>query len=149
MPLSNKPTVDLSLPEPLQLGSKPSSSSSVPGLALSPTYPPSPSHELSARQHRSSLPGPDAYAGLIQKDNFDEFLQKYLVDQDGNMTTPINLSSKQRTQYYEDQLQYKGNATCSARERVQRESPVVADLRTNVIVCIDLAPVDMDFAINM
>lgn len=42
--------------------------------------------------------------------------------------------SKRRTQYYEEQFQYKDNVNSSARERVHRESPVIAELRTNVIV---------------
>lgn len=42
--------------------------------------------------------------------------------------------SKHRTQYYEEQFQYKDNSTSAARDRVQRDSPIVAELKTNVIV---------------
>ena len=45
-----------------------------------------------------------------------------------------NNASKHRTQYYEDQFRYKDNEIGTARERVQRESPVIAELKTNVIV---------------
>lgn len=43
-------------------------------------------------------------------------------------------SNKQKTQYFEEQFQYKDNTVGTARERVHRESPVIAELRTNVIV---------------
>ena len=45
-----------------------------------------------------------------------------------------NDASKRRTQYYEDQFQYKDNAVTQTRERVQRQTPVIAELKTNVIV---------------
>lgn len=44
-----------------------------------------------------------------------------------------NYGSRQRTQYYEEQFAYK-DATGSARERITKDSPVIAELRTNVIV---------------
>jgi hypothetical protein len=43
--------------------------------------------------------------------------------------------SRRRAQYYEEQFAYKEDATSTARERVIKDAPVVADLRTNVIVC--------------
>jgi hypothetical protein len=42
--------------------------------------------------------------------------------------------SKRRTNFYEEQFQYKGNGLGSVRERIEKDSPVVAELRTNVIV---------------
>lgn len=42
--------------------------------------------------------------------------------------------SKRRTTYYEEQFQYKENRLGSVRERIEKDSPVVAELRTNVIV---------------
>ncbi|KAF2431512.1 Tautomerase/MIF [Tothia fuscella] len=42
-------------------------------------------------------------------------------------------SSKRRTQYYEDSLAYKGHSQ-STKERIQKDSPVIAELRTNVII---------------
>lgn len=42
--------------------------------------------------------------------------------------------SKRRTQYYEEQFQYKENRLGSVRERIENDSPVIAELRTNVIV---------------
>ena len=45
-----------------------------------------------------------------------------------------NYGSRRRTQYYEEQFAYK-DAAGSARERITKDSPVIAELRTNVIVC--------------
>jgi len=46
-----------------------------------------------------------------------------------------NYGARQRTQYYEDQFAYKDDSTSSARERVTKDAPIIAELRTNVIVC--------------
>lgn len=43
-------------------------------------------------------------------------------------------SSRSRQQFYEDQFAYKDGFTSSARERVTKDAPIVAELRTNVIV---------------
>lgn len=83
--------------------------------------------------NRGSLVAANAYASLIGKNDIDEFLQKHLGDRN-TMIANYNDSAKQRTQYYEEQLQYKENVNSNVRERVQRESPVIAELRTNVIV---------------
>ncbi|GAB7353152.1 hypothetical protein MBLNU459_g3686t1 [Dothideomycetes sp. NU459] len=42
--------------------------------------------------------------------------------------------SRRRTQFFEEQFQYKDNSFGSARERIEKDSPVIAELRTNVIV---------------
>ena len=84
--------------------------------------------------NRGSLVAANAYASLIGKSEIDEFLQKHLGDRN-TMIANYNNSAKQRTQYYEEQFQYKENVNSNVRERVQRESPVIAELRTNVIVC--------------
>lgn len=44
--------------------------------------------------------------------------------------------SKRRKQYYDEQFRPKDSISGTVRERVQRDSPVVAELRTNVIVCL-------------
>lgn len=58
----------------------------------------------------------------------------------GGSRTSVNMNGgldpKRRTMSYEEQYQYKDNAYGSARERVHRESPVIAELRTNVIVSV-------------
>lgn len=50
------------------------------------------------------------------------------------MSHQYNTAGKHRSQYYEDQFRYKDSEAGSVREKVQRESPVVAELKTNVIV---------------
>lgn len=42
--------------------------------------------------------------------------------------------SRRRAQYYEEQFAYKDDSTSSARDRVTKDAPIVAELRTNVIV---------------
>ncbi|KAM0713710.1 hypothetical protein Q7P37_010672 [Cladosporium fusiforme] len=55
----------------------------------------------------------------------------------GNRTSQSvygGIDAKRGTQSYEEQYQYKDNVYGSARERVHRESPVIGELRTNVII---------------
>jgi hypothetical protein len=48
--------------------------------------------------------------------------------------TPFQkVAPRKRAQYFEEQFAYKDD-TSSARERVSKDSPIVAELRTNVIV---------------
>jgi hypothetical protein len=49
-------------------------------------------------------------------------------------SAPQNYGSRRRTQYYEDQFSYKDDWASSARERVTKDSPIIAELRTNVII---------------
>jgi hypothetical protein len=42
--------------------------------------------------------------------------------------------SRRRAQFYEEQFAYKDGSTTLARDRVIRDAPIVAELRTNVIV---------------
>ncbi|KAF2715708.1 hypothetical protein K504DRAFT_367914 [Pleomassaria siparia CBS 279.74] len=41
---------------------------------------------------------------------------------------------RKRAQYYEEQFAYKEDSTSSARERITKDSPIIAELRTNVII---------------
>ena len=50
------------------------------------------------------------------------------------MATAYTSPSRQRTQYSDEQFHHRDNSDGSVRERVQRDSPVIAELRTNVIV---------------
>jgi hypothetical protein len=45
-----------------------------------------------------------------------------------------HFTSRSRAQYYEDSFSYKDGMSSSARERVTKDAPIVAELRTNVIV---------------
>jgi hypothetical protein len=44
------------------------------------------------------------------------------------------VTSRTRAQFYEDTFSYKDGIASSARERVIKDAPIVAELRTNVIV---------------
>jgi hypothetical protein len=48
---------------------------------------------------------------------------------------PKHGGSRRRAQYYEEQFAYKDDTASSARERVTKDAPIIAELRTNVIVC--------------
>ncbi|KAF2277285.1 Tautomerase/MIF [Westerdykella ornata] len=43
-------------------------------------------------------------------------------------------STRQRHRYFEEQFAYKDDATSAARDRVVGDAPIIADLRTNVII---------------
>ncbi|KAF2011017.1 hypothetical protein BU24DRAFT_51157 [Aaosphaeria arxii CBS 175.79] len=47
---------------------------------------------------------------------------------------PTNSNSRQRAQFFEDRFAYKDDSTSSSRDRVTKDAPVIADLRTNVII---------------
>ena len=83
-------------------------------------------------QKRRSLPIADAYAHLIAAGDFSDAAFRKMAGDRGSVS--LNGDSKRRTQYYEEQFQYKDNVVGSARERVQKDAPVIAELRTNVIV---------------
>jgi hypothetical protein len=53
-----------------------------------------------------------------------------------NMSAPLDAQAQRRQTSYEEQYQYKDNAHGTVRERVHKESPVIAELRTNVIVSV-------------
>lgn len=79
---------------------------------------------------RKSLP-----AELGRYTSLSDYLRKQRAPQDTVMAPYYNTPSRQRTQYYDEQFQYKDNVNeGTIRERVQRDSPVVAELRTNVII---------------
>lgn len=48
--------------------------------------------------------------------------------------------SRERAHYFDDHMTYNGHHLTTARERVTRDAPVIAELRTNVIVCRALLP---------
>lgn len=59
-------------------------------------------------------------------------------DADDRVVSPEE--GKKRTQYFEDRFSARDGHLSLARERVYKESPVVAELRTNVIVCVSPPP---------
>jgi len=83
---------------------------------------------------RTSSPIAEAYADLVGKGaNIAEVMEGRQA-RDRTSLGQYNDASKHRTQYYEDQFRYKDGEVGTIRERVQRESPVIAELKTNVIV---------------
>jgi hypothetical protein len=49
------------------------------------------------------------------------------------------MTSRSRAQYYEDSFAYKDGHGQSARDRVTKDAPIVAELRTNVIVRLSIS----------
>ena len=88
---------------------------------------------------RRSAPGSE-YAELIASSsfNFDDLSRRGPGDRNSVHSTSYNDSSKRKSQYYEEQFQYKDNAMTQSALRVNGRSPVIAELKTNVIVsCSD------------
>ncbi|KAK1809403.1 hypothetical protein LTR12_016233 [Friedmanniomyces endolithicus] len=83
---------------------------------------------------RASSPIAEAYADQVGKGaNIDKVMEGR-QPRDRTSLGQCNDVSKHRTQYYEDQFRYKGGEVGTTRERVQREGPVIAALKTNVII---------------
>ena len=138
-------TFDLSVDDDRPMASDPKRSSAY-GIALTST----PSHDERAelpsqasqtekrhRNRRKSAPGTQTYAKVIENagGNVEEaMLQRQIADRNSMRSFSYNDASKRRSQYYEDQFQYKDGAVGHTREKVQRQSPVIAELKTNVIV---------------
>lgn len=118
--------------------------SSSYGVALTST----PSHderaqlpsqrEKASANRRKSAPGTHTYAEVMEnagREPFDEsLLQRRPEDRSSTRSYSYNEASKRRSQYYEEQFQYKDNAMGISKEKVHRQSPVIAELKTNVIV---------------
>jgi hypothetical protein len=79
------------------------------------------------------------FVGVERKIDPAEFLQKHMGARD-SMLGSYDDQSKRRTQYFEEQFQYKDRVNGTIRERVLRDSPVIAELRTNVIVSVSILP---------
>ncbi|KAK3725557.1 hypothetical protein LTR37_000527 [Vermiconidia calcicola] len=95
-----------------------------------------------AYKHKSA-PGPaeDQYSELpgLPNEGLDNLLSQLKLNSqksnsDSMRSFSYNEASKRRSQYYEEQFQYKDNAMGQTREKVQRQSPVIAELKTNVII---------------
>lgn len=96
--------------------------------------PPNPSNTPSPRP---ILRATQSYTDLSTKVNRQN--TGPLIAMGGNRTS-LNmngaLDAHRRLSSYDEQYRYKDNMYGSARERVHRESPVIAELRTNVIVSV-------------
>lgn len=84
------------------------------------------SNIINVQSHRQT------YLDLIGKR--DTYFTPTDDEMKNSANTPVSpMENKTRAQYFEEQFQYKDN-TSAIRDRIQSESPVVAELRTNVIV---------------
>jgi hypothetical protein len=97
-----------------------------------------PPEHSNAPSQQSSLRIAQSYTDLVGKSDLQSQAPPRAM---GGHRTSLSMNGgldpKRRTTSYDEQYQYKDNAYGSARERVHRESPIVAELRTNVIVSID------------
>jgi hypothetical protein len=56
-------------------------------------------------------------------------------DSTGDAAGPLRpMTSRARARFYEDQFNYKDQIASSARDRVTKDAPIIAELKTNVIV---------------
>ena len=85
---------------------------------------------------RKSAPGSHTYADAMEHGGPVQegpILRKGAL-KENRRSASYNDESKRRSQYYEEQFQYKDGAVGLTREKAQRQSPVIAELKTNVIV---------------
>ncbi|GAB1742498.1 hypothetical protein NU219Hw_g8042t1 [Hortaea werneckii] len=97
--------------------------------------------DLLSQQHRESWKRASNSSGdasanplLSGSKSIDDFAAARKSAHRSSMSHQYNAAGKHRSQYYEDQFRYKDSEAGSVREKVQRESPVVAELKTNVII---------------
>jgi hypothetical protein len=63
-----------------------------------------------------------------------DFESQQAADGIGPLRPVTSATSRSRAQFYQDQFAYKDGIVSTARERVTKDAPIVAELRTNVIV---------------
>ncbi len=86
-----------------------------------------PSQQKSSNAYkRQSVPAGNDYAELLKS------LEP--GDRTNLRSFSYNDNSKRRSQYFEEQFSYKDGAMPHSKEKVQRNSPIMVDLRTNVII---------------
>lgn len=97
---------------------------------------------LSKRDSRSDLPLQswkressiaDAFANLTGSGKLEEMLGGRQA-RDRSSLSLADVGSRRSSQIHDGQLNYM-NGLGSVRERVHKDSPVIAELKTNVIVC--------------
>lgn len=142
-------------PIPVELDSRPKSiggesqrtqrASSSYGVALTSTASQDertalPSQQLPDASRRRSVAAPesaDDYSSSWETNLHDLLRQRGPGDRNSVQSTAYNDTSKRRSQYFEEQSQYKDGAMSQAKEKVVRQSPVIAELKTNVIVSVE------------
>ncbi|KAI7041285.1 hypothetical protein KC362_g4888 [Hortaea werneckii] len=97
--------------------------------------------DLLSQQHRDSWKrasnssgGAPANPLLSGSKSIDDIAAARKSAHRSSMSHQYNTAGKHRSQYHEDQFRYKDSEAGSVREKVQRESPVLAELKTNVII---------------
>ncbi|RMY47254.1 hypothetical protein D0865_08777 [Hortaea werneckii] len=97
--------------------------------------------DLLFQQHRDSWKRASNSSGdasanplLSGSKSIDDFAAARKSAHRSSMSHQYTTAGKHRSQYYEDQFRYKDSEAGSVRDKVQRESPVVAELKTNVII---------------
>lgn len=85
---------------------------------------------------RISSPVSEAYADLVGRGgNLEDVMATLKAGDRTSMRQHID--SKGRPPYYDDQFRGNESDIGSVKERVRKASPVIAELRTNVIVGVD------------
>lgn len=98
-----------------------------------------PSQQRPSLWKRASAPGAE-YADYLSassssQTDLDELLRlRGPGDRTSVHSHSYDESSKRRSHYFEDKVRYRDGVTDMAREKVVRQSPVIAELKTNVIV---------------
>lgn len=92
-----------------------------------------PTPNIRARK-RASLPIVEAYADLIGRGGNINAMLASRQPAMNNMRNVYDGVSKPGMLYYEEQVQYQPSGIGGARDRMEKESPIVAELKTNVIV---------------
>jgi predicted component of type VI protein secretion system len=111
--------------------SRPSSTSTQPGNV----FPKQAGAQLlspdAAGEHGLASPSPSQFSFASSPQSVQELEDTAATgDSLGELRSA---TSRSRAQYYEESFSYRG-ATSSARDRVTKDAPIIADLRTNVIV---------------
>ena len=89
------------------------------------------SNETQALTSPSQLSFTSSPRSVLDAPAFDDSRLRSAASAGANIARPY---SRQRAQYYEEQFSYKEGTTSNARDRVTKDAPIVAELRTNVIV---------------
>lgn len=119
-----------------------SKSSSAYGVAVTSTPSRDERKELPSQRssiissRRKSAPNSHTYAEVMEQGGpvQEGPILKRNADRENRRSNSYNEESKRRSQHYEEQFQYKNGLLGPSKEKVQRQSPVVAELKTNVIV---------------
>jgi hypothetical protein len=85
---------------------------------------------------RKSAPGSHTYADVMEQGGPVQegpILRKGAL-KENRRSASYNEESKRRSQYHEEQFQSKDGVVGLSREKVQKQSPIIAELKTNVIV---------------